>query len=93
MCGEATGSHPQGGGICAQLSGARGGGGMNEPSEWKTLVLSPTLSSGGQGGGSAALLGVRYWVLTLAVCGDLDQSGPPCNQLPVTRPVCPTHSG
>lgn len=57
VCGEAVGLHPQGDGICAQLLGT-GGGGMNEPFEWKTLVLSMTLSSGC--GGGALLFSLRW---------------------------------
>lgn len=56
MCGEATGSPPEGGGVCAQQMGA-GGGGADEPSEWKTPVLRVALSSGRPGGVWAAPMG------------------------------------
>lgn len=56
MCGEATGSHPKGGGVCTQQMGA-GGGETNEPSEWKTPALRMALSSGCHGGVSAVLMG------------------------------------
>ena len=56
VCGEATGSPPLGDSVCTQQMGA-GGGGMNEPFDWKTPVLSMTLSSGCQVEGSAALMG------------------------------------
>ena len=42
MCGEATGSPPWGVSVCTQQMGA-GGGGVNEPFEWKTPVLSMTV--------------------------------------------------
>lgn len=56
VCGEATGSRPKGGGVCTQQMGA-GGGGTDEPSEWKTPVLRMALSSACHGGVSAARMG------------------------------------
>lgn len=85
VCGEATGSHPQGGGICAQLVGA-GGGGMNEPFEWKTLVLSMTFFWLPRRGLCCSVWGRGDGKIPGANIGNVERlgsvrAGPPCSQI------------
>lgn len=97
MCGEATGSHPQGGGICAQLVGA-GGGGMNEPFEWKTLVLSMTFFWLPRRGLCCSVWGRGDGKIPGANIGNVERLGSSEQGLHAVRylgtpPVCPAHYG